>query len=314
MKSFPCFSAIIFFIGCFSLHASIITVDDDGPADYQHICFAIDDAMSHDTILVAEGEYIECHYSIDKPLTLLGAGRDHTILSYWDGIISIRSDSVKIDGFTIQGGFMQTYVHHTDIQNCSPIMTNNTFIQRNGWGFVCVFYCNGSASPKLHYNNFNLDYTVFYLHNDSLDIHAEYNWWGTTNEDTIQLVIHDKHDDPSLGEVLYKPFLTQPAAVEGSEIDHLITTFNLYQNYPNPFNTSTTIPYDLSKDGHIRLSIYDQAGNLICRLEDGFKRQGAYTTYWNGTNSNNVPVSSGVYFSRLEIGSQLITKKLIIIK
>jgi len=39
--------------------------------------------------------------------------------------------------------------------------------------------------------------------------------------------------------------------------------FILYQNYPNPFNPETTIEYDINKDCHVTLKIYNMAGQLI---------------------------------------------------
>ena len=37
----------------------------------------------------------------------------------------------------------------------------------------------------------------------------------------------------------------------------------LLQNYPNPFNPETWIPYQLSQDSAVKLSIYDVGGQLV---------------------------------------------------
>ncbi len=42
------------------------------------------------------------------------------------------------------------------------------------------------------------------------DINATYNWWGTTETQTIDQTIHDNKDDFNLGTVNYAPILTAP--------------------------------------------------------------------------------------------------------
>ncbi len=42
-------------------------------------------------------------------------------------------------------------------------------------------------------------------------INAQNNWWGTTDIPTINQTIYDKYDDPSLGEIMFVPFLSGPS-------------------------------------------------------------------------------------------------------
>lgn len=268
--------------------------------------------MPHDTILVAEGEYLES-LGIGKPLTLLGAGQEKTLVWDLDSALGISSDSVKVDGFTLHAEFMQTMACVLWISSCSPTITNVTLTSSGGSAIYGII-CGGNGSPQIHQCNLQLGITLWY---DSLDVYAENNWWGTTDEFGIRQKIGDGNDtdDPyseGLGIVHYKPFLTEPVAVESKE--QLFTSFTLHQNYPNPFNSSTAISYNLLKDGYIRLYVYDLTGKLISTLEDRFRGQGTYVIHWNGKNSNNVLVSSGVYLSRLEMDNQFLTKKLIVIK
>ena len=46
----------------------------------------------------------------------------------------------------------------------------------------------------------------------------------------------------------------------------------LLQNYPNPFNPETWIPYQLSEDSQVSVSIYDTTGQLVRTLSLGFYR------------------------------------------
>jgi len=57
-----------------------------------------------------------------------------------------------------------------------------------------------------------------YLHNNSNDIDATYNWWGTTNTDSVDDRIYDYYNDLTLGKVLYDPILTSPTVGEPDSV------------------------------------------------------------------------------------------------
>ena len=93
----------------------------------------------------------------------------------------------------------------------------------------------------------------------------------------------------------------------------------LLQNYPNPFNPETWIPYQLSQDSEVKIWIYDVGGQLVRSMEVGFQEAGIYSRremaiYWNGKSQDGEPVSSGVYFYILEMGTESQTKQMVILK
>ncbi len=93
----------------------------------------------------------------------------------------------------------------------------------------------------------------------------------------------------------------------------------LFQNYPNPFNPETWIPYQLSADSDVTISIYSVHGTMIHQLTLGNQPAGSYLTrdkaaYWDGRNGAGELVSSGVYFYMLKAGDFLATRKMIILK
>jgi hypothetical protein len=90
--------------------------------------------------------------------------------------------------------------------------------------------------------------------------------------------------------------------------------FSLYQNYPNPFNGSTQIRYDLTRSQFVTLRIYNVLGQEIRRLVHEQKAAGSHVTVWDGKNSLNETVSSGLYFYRVQAGSFVQTKKLLFVK
>ena len=88
----------------------------------------------------------------------------------------------------------------------------------------------------------------------------------------------------------------------------------LAQNYPNPFNAETTIPYNLSRDQHVELVIYNILGQQVRRLVDEIQPPGLYQAAWDGTDSNSKSVSSGVYLYRLRIGNWTQSKRMVMLK
>lgn len=96
--------------------------------------------------------------------------------------------------------------------------------------------------------------------------------------------------------------------------------FRLEQNYPNPFNPSTVIRYQLPVTSHVVLNVYNVLGQEVARLVDGMQNAGYHETHWNGTTNAGMPLTSGIYFYRLEAtGNQthhhfVNVKKLLLIK
>ena len=93
----------------------------------------------------------------------------------------------------------------------------------------------------------------------------------------------------------------------------------LLQNYPNPFNPETWIPYQLSEDSPVSVSIYDTTGKLVRTLSLGFQSAGFYNSrgraaYWDGRNTLGEPVASGIYFYLLTTPSFHQTRRLVILK
>jgi hypothetical protein len=81
------------------------------------------------------------------------------------------------------------------------------------------------------------------------------------------------------------------------------TEFVLKQNWPNPFNPSTTISYDLPAASDVTLAVYDITGRTITTLKDTHQPAGNYAIQWDGTDDSGNPVSTGVYFCRMQAGA-----------
>ena len=88
----------------------------------------------------------------------------------------------------------------------------------------------------------------------------------------------------------------------------------LGQNFPNPFKPTTTIEYTLSEQSSAVLGIYDAAGRLVARLDQGVRDAGTYRAEWNGRDAAGRTVGSGVYFYRLEGAPSVAPKKMVLLK
>lgn len=88
----------------------------------------------------------------------------------------------------------------------------------------------------------------------------------------------------------------------------------LDQNYPNPFNPVTTIDYYLPSAGKVSLKIFDLSGGLITTLIDRYEEAGEKSVTWNGMNTSGEQVASGVYFFKLETGTESIVKKTVLLR
>ncbi len=85
--------------------------------------------------------------------------------------------------------------------------------------------------------------------------------------------------------------------------------FFVDQNYPNPFNPVTTIAYGIPQSGNVMMKIFDMAGREIKTLVNEFKDAGYYVTKFDGSS-----LASGTYIYRIESGSFVSAKKMVLLK
>jgi sugar lactone lactonase YvrE len=99
-----------------------------------------------------------------------------------------------------------------------------------------------------------------------------------------------------------------PVGVE-DENNFVADDFSLEQNYPNPFNPSTSIQYQVPSISNVSLKVYDVLGNEVSTLVNEEKPAGSYEVSFDAAG-----LSSGIYFYKLQAGSLVETKKMILMK
>jgi hypothetical protein len=104
--------------------------------------------------------------------------------------------------------------------------------------------------------------------------------------------------------------INRPAGVSGVREEGAAPgQFALAQNYPNPFNPTTTIRYRLTTRSRVTLKVYDvldrEVATLVSRVEEpGYK----------AVQFDAGGLASGVYFYRMQAGSLVDVKKLVVLR
>ncbi len=106
--------------------------------------------------------------------------------------------------------------------------------------------------------------------------------------------------------------LARATAIAG-ERDATPTAISL-ENYPNPFNAATALRYSVPTPAHVRLSIYNIAGQRVATLLDEGRPAGAYLVRWSGVNDTGAPLASGAYVARLLVGKNAFVRRMLLLR
>jgi hypothetical protein len=99
----------------------------------------------------------------------------------------------------------------------------------------------------------------------------------------------------------------EPTSVE--ENNTLPADFQLEQNFPNPFNPSTTFEFTIAEPSYTTLKIYNMQGEELKVLVASELSAGKHTAILNAKD-----FASGVYYARLQSGSNNAVKKILLMK
>lgn len=150
-----------------------------------------------------------------------------------------------------------------------------------------LFYSNDTGRTWTQYNNFAVDYLeardIQFVNQNEGWLACDDYLYHTNNNGNITTAVN-----------------------RNEELPREIT---LYQNYPNPFNPTTSIKYQVARQGNVTLKIYDVLGNEVTTLVNEQKSPGIYKVKLNAGN-----LTSGVYFYTLKAGEFKQTKKLLLLK
>ena len=135
--------------------------------------------------------------------------------------------------------------------------------------------------------------------------------WKAGEEVVVELT-HDVYGvlGETTVELTYAP-ADQSGSLDNPGNESIPVTFALDQNYPNPFNPSTVIPYRLSQETHVKITVYNVIGQEVVRLVDGVQGLGYHEITWNGTDRYGQKVSSNMYVVSMEAADFRQSRKVI---
>lgn len=123
-------------------------------------------------------------------------------------------------------------------------------------------------------------------------------------------------DDKIIAEVEMNDAFLEGSATNLSDHSqhYTITDFEQLKNYPNPFNPDTRIEFKLNKPVTISVDIYDLNGKLVKHLLTDYLSAGWQRVRWDGTDSNRLPVSSGIFFYQVKSKNYSQTERMLLIR
>ena len=86
-------------------------------------------------------------------------------------------------------------------------------------------------------------------------------------------------------------------------------SYALSQNYPNPFNPTTKIKYSVPADGFVNIAVYNVLGDKVTEIVNSIQEAGNYEVTFDASK-----FASGMYLYRMESGSFVSVKKMMILK
>ena len=163
------------------------------------------------------------------------------------------------------------------IEDAEAIFTYDSFTNDPDWeNAVCGQRFSGD------YKTYILGFPLYFMMQEQ-------------SEDIVQNILEDFGEESS---------------IESYELEVISCKLS---NYPNPFNPTTTISFELNTENteDTELIIYNLKGQKI-REFSIFNDQSSIE--WNGTDDNNQPVASGIYFYKLRSGEIEISRKMLLLK
>jgi len=121
-------------------------------------------------------------------------------------------------------------------------------------------------------------------------------------------------DNDTLSGIDRTNVLISSTGIDVGHNENLPDRFGLSQNYPNPFNLATVIRYQIPKNGHVDIKIYNMMGQQIRILVDEKQKADSYKVNWDGKDNAGQRLASGVYLYRIQVGKFTQTKKVILLK
>ncbi|MCB5230890.1 MAG: FlgD immunoglobulin-like domain containing protein, partial [Candidatus Cloacimonas sp.] len=157
------------------------------------------------------------------------------------------------------------------------------------------------------------DRTSYEYEDDKLTL-AYYEWWDWDNEDwecenrgsylynangLLEMYLEQFYSNHEEDWVNFERYVLTYDDISSADEHTIASPITKAVNYPNPFNPETTISFNLPKDQFVEVAVYNSKGQLIDKIISEDRSSGHNSVVWNGTDSANKPMPSGLYFYRI---------------
>ena len=243
-------------------------------------------------------------FSIDiRPLTADNNGR----IAYQENNWELYTEEIQRNAISII--FVRNY------SNSDLIVSTNSTVPMNEWTTLSVTYID--ELPVISFNGEQVELTVVNdprgkALNSRTDLligndNSFHNFDGYLRD----AAIHNGREFFTIN------LITEE--IENNEIltlvedDVEITNSVLFQNYPNPVVHSTTIKFNVKAASDCSVAVYNVKGQKVVTLfDERVESNETVSLNWNGTDANGSIVSSGIYFYKLNTGSEELVNKMIV--
>jgi hypothetical protein len=240
--------------------------------------------------------------SVHHILNLYDMGVDELNNVIVTGNNSHTNSDIQIQKFSSVGDelwFEEYNSQADDIPNALAIdIENNIYITGESVDSVWNTYVlrfSESGNLKWIYNTDEIAYERLFLHTIIIEDSSLFIGGGLSDTPTKSNIFVMKLDQ-KLSTGLYDDYL-------------IFSKYELKQNFPNPFNPKTKINYKVSELNFVTLKVYDVLGNEIATLVNEEKPIGSYEVEFDA-----IELPSGIYFYRLQAGSFIETKKMVVLR
>ncbi|MCF7858897.1 MAG: carboxypeptidase regulatory-like domain-containing protein [Candidatus Cloacimonetes bacterium] len=219
----------------------------------------------------------------------------------------------------------------TDIGSYGPNYERNLLIRAYGINMGNTMISENNSQNKMSDNNYvkrTLEsYNVYrfydYQHNNPSSwqliaesiidtAYVDLDWDNIPNG-TYQFAIRSVYTNGVTSIPAFSALIEKTSAASDESV---VVQNQLFANYPNPFNPQTMITFNIARNTtKVELVIYNVKGQFVRSYVNRELEPGKYTMIWEGTDENNRPVTSGVYFYQLTTDNEIIgTNRMLLLK
>ncbi len=273
--------------------------EDDGPGLNTYLYSAKFDVGAQGTYEVIatardiSGNQIPVDNGLVSIAKILGSGR--TTLTMPDGfVVQVNEKSMPAE----------SYIYVVRLPERNVVDKPDSYSAGEVYSIMTSKKLSGTYSVSIPYQESRLTFSENEIGLFRLDADSK-TWLPVTSQ-------IDMKKNVVTADLSSEGFYQLRKGIAGSEI--FPEKFTLFQNYPNPFNPSTTVRFSVPEQSPVKITVFNLLGQKIIMLVDKVYEPGYHTVVWNGTDSRNRLVASGIFFYEFRAGNEVDIKKMVLLK